>query len=112
FRLRQADAANLRMAIGRIRDFVQIDWLVFFPGDLGNSNDSFHRADVRQLWRAQNDVADGVDARLIGLHPFIGFDKAALGFDAGFFQAGVVGVWLAADGDQDFFGFNLLLLTV
>ena len=67
---------------------------------------------MRQLRRAQNNVADGVNARLGGFHPFAGFDEAAIGLNPRFFQSNVVGTRLAADGDQDFFRFNLLLLAV
>ena len=62
--------------------------------------------------RAEHDVADGVNAGLGGLHPGIGLDEFALGLDFRAFQADVLCARLAADRDQDFFGFDLLLLAI
>ena len=48
-----------------------------------------------------DDVADGVDAGLGGLHPAVGLDEAAVGLDFRFLQADVFGARLAANRDED-----------
>ena len=100
------------MAVGRVGDVLRIDRLALLAGNFGDRNDAFHRADVRQLRRSEHDVADGVDAGLGGLHPAVGLDEAAIGLDLRFFQADVFGARLAADGDQDFLGFDFLRLAI
>ena len=67
---------------------------------------------MRQLLRSENDVANGVDASLGGLHPFVGLDEAALRLNACLVKSNAVGVGLASDRDQNLFRFNLLLLAV
>jgi hypothetical protein len=51
---------------------------------------------VRQLGQSRNDVADGVNAGLRGLHEFIRRDESTISLDLGFFQANVVGAGRAA----------------
>src|SRR5205823_11428596 len=53
----QTHAANLRMAERHIRNAQQVNRLVFLARDLRDSNNSLHRADVRQLRRAEHNVA-------------------------------------------------------
>ena len=96
------------MAVGCVGNVLRIDGLALLAGDFGDRDDAFHGADVRQLRRSQHDVADGVNARLGGLHPAVGLDEAAIGLDLGSFQADVFGARLAAHGDQDFLRFDLL----
>src|SRR3954451_8168722 len=65
-----------------------------------------------ELRQAGDDVSDGVNARLVGLHEFSGLDEAAVRLDLGFFQANVVGARRASDRDQNFFRFDGGLLSV
>src|ERR1700722_1597608 len=99
------------MAIGGAGDVFRINRLAGLAGDFRDGDDGFHGADVRQLRTAEHDVADSVDAWVGSLHPGIGFDETAVGLDFGAFEADVFGAGLAADGDQDFFGFDFLLGT-
>src|SRR5207302_8671753 len=108
----QADAADLGMAVRCARDALAVDLLGGFAGNLGYSDQTFHGSDVRQLRRAEDDVADGVNAGLRSLHPGIGFDEFTLGLDLGAFEPDTLRAGFAADGDQDLFGLNLLLLAV
>jgi hypothetical protein len=67
---------------------------------------------VRELGCAEDDITDGVNARFGGLHPLVGFDEAAFGLNPRFLDPDAFSVWLSADGDQNLFGFDLLLLAV
>ena len=73
------------MAIGAIWNVFRIDWLSLLSGDLCHRDDPLHRPYVRQLRRAQHDVADGVNAGFSGLHPAIRLDKATVRLDLGLF---------------------------
>ena len=79
---------------------VAVDRLGVLAGQLGGDDQAGHAADVRELRQAGDDIADGVDARLGGLHPLVGHDEAAVGLDVGLVQPDVVGARRAADGDQ------------
>ena len=74
--------------------------VAYLPASLAATT-SRHRADVRQLRQSGDDVADGVDAGLGGLHPLVGEDEAAVGLDLHLVEACVGGARGAADGDQD-----------
>ena len=74
--------------------------LAYLPAMRRGDDQAGHGADVRELRHAADDVADGVDARLGGLHPLVGHDKAAVGLDVGLVEADVVGARRAAHGDQ------------
>ena len=100
------------MAVGCIRNLQQVDGLVFFSGNFGDRHDSFHPAYVRQLRCAEDDVADGVDARFLGLHPLVGLDEAAICLDFGLFKPNVFGAGLSTDRNEDLFCFQLLLFTI
>ncbi len=67
---------------------------------------------MRELRRPRNDVSDSVDARLGGLHPFIGFDESAIGLNMSLLQANALSIGLAADGYENFLSFYLLRLPV
>ena len=56
-------------------------------GDFADGDDAFHGRGVRQLRHARDDVADGVDVRLVGLHVRPDVHEAALDFRARLFQA-------------------------
>src|SRR5205809_4392258 len=108
----QSDAADFRMAKSDIRYSKRVDGLVRLVRNFRNRNNALHATNVRQLRRSENDVANGVDARLGGLHPFVGLDEAALRLNPCLLQSNAVGVGLASDSDQNLFRFNLLLLAV
>ena len=98
--------------VGAGGDAVAVDRAGVFAGDAGRCDDAGHGADVRELRQAGDDVADGVDAGLGGLHPLVDHDEAAVELDIGLVEADVVGARRAADGDQNLFGFLDLLLAV
>src|SRR5271165_4608235 len=108
----EADAADFGMAVRGSGDVLGIDGLAGLAGDFRYRDQRFHGSDVRELRRAEHDVADGVDAGLGGLHPGIGLDEFAVGLDLRAFEADVLSARLAAYGDQDFLGFELLLLAI
>src|SRR5262249_13122724 len=110
--LSQTNAANLRMAIGAIGNVFRIDRLSLLASDLGHRDDSFHRANMRQLWCTQNNIADRINPRLNSLHPAVGFYKAAISLDLGSFQTNVLSTRLASNCDQNLFSLDLLLLAV
>jgi hypothetical protein len=60
---------------------------------------------VGELRVAGDDVADGEDAGLGGLHPFVGLDEAAIELDLGLLDVDVIGARGAAYGYEDFVGF-------
>ena len=65
--------------------------------------DAFGRGDVGQLGSAGDDVADGVDAGFAGLLIGADFDESAVRLHAGHvFQADLIGVRLAPNGDENF----------
>src|SRR5882762_1419571 len=63
----ETDAADFGMAVGGIRNPVGVDRLYRLASDLSDRHDAFHHGYMRQLRRAQDDVADGVNARLLRL---------------------------------------------
>ena len=81
-----------------------VEGLYFFSGHAAYGDDSFHGGGVRQLRQAGNDIADGVEMRLVGFEEGVGVNEAALEFGLRFFQADIFGERAAADGDQNFFG--------
>ncbi len=61
---------------------------------------------------AVDDVADGIDARHVGLEAGVGLDPAALvDLDAGLLEPKAVGVRHPADGHQDGVAFDLFLIA-
>ena len=107
----EADAADFRMAIRRAGNVLGVDRLGGLAGDFCDGDQRFHGSNVRQLRGTEHDVADGVDAGLGGLHPGIGFDEFAVGLDLCFLETDILRARLAAYGDQDLVGFDLLLLA-
>src|SRR5579872_4804555 len=100
------------MAIGRSRNAFAIDWFARFARDLRDCNESFHRADVSELRRAEDDISYGVNAGFVGLLPGIHFDKFTFGLDLRFFQADVLRARLASHGDQNLFRVDFVLLAI
>src|SRR6266700_905050 len=109
---RQTHAADLRMAIGGARDTLPVNGLRRLACDLGNRHQSFHGSDVGQLWRAEHDVADRVDSGFGSLLPRIHLNEFAFRLDLRALQPDVQSARLASDGDQNFFGIDLLLLAI
>src|SRR5438874_8765538 len=100
------------MAEGHIGDSQRLDGFVRLARDFRDSDDALHSPDVRKLGCAEDYIANGVDPRLSGLHPFVCLDEATLALNARLLQANVFGVRLAADSDQNLLRFDLLLPTV
>src|SRR5581483_6616545 len=93
--LREAYAADFGMAVGGSGNAFAVDRLAWFARDLRDCYQAFHGPDVRQLRRAQHDVADRVDARFVRALPRIDFDELAFRLDFGFFEADVLRARLA-----------------
>src|ERR1035441_3641030 len=108
----QSNTADFRMAVGGVGDAQNVDRLGGLAGNVGDGDDTLHRAGVGQLRISHGDVTDGVDARLGGAHELVNLDEAALDLDLGLLDADVFGARGAADCDQDLVGFELLLLAV
>src|SRR5262249_48232826 len=113
FRLRfcQAHAADLRVAIGHAGDAELVHRPRRLARDMRDRDDAAHRATVRELRQSGDDIADGIDTLLFRLHPFVRLYEAAVGLDLRLLNANVVGARRTADGDQDFFRFDTLLLA-
>src|SRR5580692_1146495 len=107
----QPNAPNLGMTIGRVWNVLWVNRLARLPCDLRHRNNSFHRANVRQLWRSQHYVSDRIDAGLGGLHPAIGFYEASIRLDSRLLQSNAFGARFASNRDQNLLRFDLLLLA-
>jgi hypothetical protein len=109
FGLRESNAADLRLTIGAAGNVVLVHRFGRFSGNARHRHNALHGAGMRQLRQAGNNVTDGVDALLAGLHPLIGMDKAALHLDIRrLLKANAFRVWSASHGHQHFLGFQLL----
>ena len=111
FFLGQADAADFRMTIGGVRNVFRVDGFARLSCNSCHRNNTFHSPNMRQLRCSEHDVSNGIDAWLVGLHPAIGFDEAAVRLDAGLFEADVFRARLAAHCNQNLLRFNFLLLA-
>src|SRR5580698_10360564 len=89
----QANAANLGMAVSRSWNAEFVNFLHRLAGDVRHGDDA-------------------VDARLGSAHVAVDFHVATLDLDLRLLDADVLGAWRAADGDQNLFGLNSLLLAV
>jgi len=67
---------------------------------------------MRQLRQAGDDVADGVDAGFVGLHPLVHLNESALRLDFRRLETDAFSARRAAHGDQNFFGFLLDLFAI
>src|SRR6185437_10606973 len=66
---------------------------------------------MSQLGITGNDIADGVNARLPGLHPLVHMNIAAFGLDlGGLLQAYLLCIWPASNGDEYLFRLKFLQL--
>src|SRR5207253_6428552 len=99
-RLGQTDGSNLRLAIGAARNEVLVHGMRMQALDRLDADHALMLGLVRQHRRAR-DVADGVDARHVGLAESIDRDGAALDLHAELFQAEIFGVADHADRRDD-----------
>ena len=58
---RQTNRADLRLAIGGVRAALAVERLHGFSGHAADGDDAFHGSGVRQLRKARDDIADGVE---------------------------------------------------
>ena len=78
------------------------------PANMFGADNAHRRADMRQHEFAGH-IANGPNARDIGLHLFIDLDKAALtDLDADFFEAKSFGIGTEADRDQSLIRFEVV----
>src|ERR1700733_7820509 len=108
----EAYAADFRMAVSGAWNVFGIDGLAGLARNLRDRDQRFHGADVGELRRTQDNVANRINTGLGGMHPGIDLDEPSFRLDFRLLQANVFGAGLAADSDQDFLRFNLLLLAV
>src|ERR1700733_7853813 len=104
----EAYGADLRLAICGGRAAQPVEGLHVFSGHAADGDDSLHRRGVRQLRQSGDDIADGVEIRFGGFHVGIGMDESALDFGPRFFEPAIFSERAASDGDQDFFGRQVL----
>ena len=71
-----------------------------FAGHLADGDDAFHRGGVRQLRHSGDDVADGVQAGLVGFLIRADVNVSALHLRARGFQTQAAGHGGAPDGDE------------
>src|SRR5205823_2919572 len=88
------------------------DGLHRLAGNPAYGDDAFHSARMRELREAGNDIADGIDAGLGSLHPFVHLDEAALRLDLGLLQTDVFRTRRPPDRDKNFFRFDGLALAL
>src|SRR5436305_12087834 len=77
-RLCHPNAGDLRLSVSAAGNEIGVERLGRFARDLRYGDDALHAADMGELRKPGNDVADGVNAGLGGLHPLISLDDAAL----------------------------------
>src|ERR1039458_5505070 len=106
----EAHASDLGMAIGRVGNAQQIDWLDRLAGNVGRRDNAFSGAGMSQQRVAQRNISNRINSRLGGAHVLVNLHKAALRLDLGLLEADVLGHGRAAHRDQHFLGFQLLLL--
>ena len=74
----QADAGDLGVAVGAVRNEVLLDQFDLFAGDLLNDENAFLRSEVGEPSGVDH-VANGVNARFIGLAIVVDLDRPAGG---------------------------------
>src|SRR6516162_4763178 len=92
----EADRTDLRLAVGGVRNARLYDRMRRFTRDV----------------RDRNDVADGIEARFIGLHELVYRHKSAVELGPRFFEAAIFGHGLPTDGQEKFFSLEALRLAV
>src|SRR5579863_9373303 len=111
-RFGETDAADAGFGVGRAGDAIPVDRRRRLTGNVRDGHHALGGSDVRQLRRPGDDIADGVHAGLAGALHLVHFDEAAVQLDAGSFEADVLGIGLAPDGDEKRFGFDRFALAV
>ena len=96
-RLGQADAGDLRVAVGAAGNLELVEGMRVEPLDGLDADDALVLGLVRQH-RRPRDVADGVDAGHVGAAEAVGDDGAALGLHAELLEPEVLDVADHADG--------------
>src|SRR5215469_14293503 len=114
-------AEDGRFAVANEGEFPGFNGAARLPGlffgeadrsDLRDGNDAFHHGRVGELWKARNDVADGIEARFVGLHELVYRHKSAVELGPRFFEAAIFGHGLPTDGQEKFFSLEGLRLAV
>ena len=111
-RLGQADAGDLRVRVGTARDARAIDRAGILAGQSCCHHQPRHATHVRQLWHTADDIADGIDAGLSRLHPFVGHDEATLRRDLRLVETDVGGARCAPNRNQYFLRLLRLRLAI
>src|SRR2546421_2833551 len=97
--LGEAEAGNLRIAIGCARDAIVVERFRILTGDDLHDVLALVIGDMRQQEIA-DDIAGGVDIRVPGAVVLVGFDVALLDLDVQLVQAEALGDALAPDRHQ------------
>ena len=109
--LGEADAGDLRLAIGAARDVLGLHRVhALEAGDLLDHHDALVHGLVGEPRRA-GDVADRVDVRLAGEAPLVDHDVGLLDLHLGAFEAEVLDIADDADGADDAIDGDLLALA-
>src|SRR5207244_1689411 len=96
----EADARDLRTAIGASRDVAGIERMdVVDPGNPLDADHPFVARLVRQPGWA-DEITDGIDPGLAGAQPFVDDDMGAVDDDGGVFQTDVFDIADNADGED------------
>ena len=110
-RLGVAERRDLRLAVGRPRDHVEVDLHRLGAGDRLGGDDAHRLGGVGEHQLA-GDVADGVDVRDVGAAAAVDLDRAAVGeLDAGVLEAVALDARGEADGLQHLVGLEHLLVA-
>ena len=109
--LGQADAGDLRRAIGAAGDLELVERVRMLAGDRLDADDALVLGLVGEH-RRPGDVADGVDAGDIGPADAVDDDAAALGLHAELLEAEILDIADDADGRDEPLGRDHLRLAV
>src|SRR6185369_17903758 len=94
----QADAGDLRPAIGAGRDVARVEGVhIVEAGDVLDADDALMHRLVRQPGRP-DEIADRIEAGLAGAQPFVDDDMGALDFRLSVFEADILDI--ADDADR------------
>lgn len=102
----EADAGDFRLGIDDVGNDVVV-YMTGLSGDAFDAGDAFFFGFVGEHGSG-DDIADGVDAGDVGLEVLVDRDASFfVGFESGFFEPESFGEGLAADGNENFIGFDL-----
>src|SRR5689334_6447791 len=111
-RLREPDAADTRLRISGSRDAVLIHRSHRLACDVRDRHHAFGRGHMGKLRRARHNIADGVNARLAGALKLVHFNETPVELHTRAFEADVIRVRLAPDGNQQSLRFHGFILAV